>query len=117
MQVQDTENSRDSANKAVNDKTKSASKVAGMGKFEWFRMPSFYLVAVVYMVTRLFVNVSTAYISLYLETTLRLEGIFVAVVPLVMHTAGFIVSVILQFLSKRINFKASFAVSCLIGIG
>ena len=56
MQVQDTEISSESVNKAVNNITKSASKVAGMGKFKWFRMPSFYLVAVVYMVTRLFVK-------------------------------------------------------------
>ena len=88
-----------------------------MGIFKWFLKPSFYLVAIVYMVTRLFVNVSNSYISLYIQSTLNLEPVFVAMVPLVMYIAGFIISVFLKFLTKRIGFKASFALSCLIGLG
>ena len=88
-----------------------------MGIFGWFLQPQFYLVACVYMVTRLFVNVSNSYISLYLQHTLVLENIYVAIVPLVMYIAGFIISVILKFLTKRFGFKVAFALSCIIGLG
>jgi len=120
--VQHVENLSETAARPQSLKAQSsiASSLGGattMGIFKWFLKPSFYLVAVVYMVTRLFVNVSNSYISLYIQSTLNLEPIFVAMVPLVMYIAGFIISVFLKFLTKRIGFKASFALSCPIGLG
>jgi Na+/melibiose symporter-like transporter len=87
-----------------------------MGIFKWFLEPQFYLIACVYMVTRLFVNISNSYIPLYLQHSLGLENIFVAVVPLVMYISGLIVSIVLKFLTKRYGFKLAFALSCLIGV-
>ena len=63
-----------------------------MEKKDWFREPQFYQVAAVYMATRLFVNLSQAYIPLYLQESLELESKFVAIIPLVMYCSGFVTS-------------------------
>ena len=44
---------------------------------DWFREPQFYLVAGLYMSTRLFVNLSQAYLPLYLQESLQLHSKYV----------------------------------------
>merc|ERR1719220_1409031 len=59
----------------------------------WLRLPSLYLVALVYMATRLFLNISQSYIPFYIQDSLRVEDAsMVARVPLVMFAASFIAS-------------------------
>ena len=45
---------------------------------DWFQEPQFYLVAGVYMSTRLFVNLSQAYLPLYLQESLQLHSKYVS---------------------------------------
>ncbi|XP_076832807.1 major facilitator superfamily domain-containing protein 12a isoform X2 [Brachyhypopomus gauderio] len=69
----------------------------------WLREPSFYQVAVVYMCTRLIVNLSQTYISMYLTNTLLLPKNYIATIPLVMYVSGFISSFIMKPFSKLIG--------------
>ncbi|XP_044075285.1 major facilitator superfamily domain-containing protein 12-like [Siniperca chuatsi] len=69
----------------------------------WLQQPSFYQVALLYMSTRLIVNLSQTYISMYLINTLGLPKKFIATIPLVMYVSGFLSSFIMKPLSKLIG--------------
>ncbi|XP_030607521.1 major facilitator superfamily domain-containing protein 12 [Archocentrus centrarchus] len=69
----------------------------------WLLQPSFYQVALLYMSTRLIVNLSQTYISMYLINTLGLPKKFIATIPLVMYVSGFLSSFIMKPLSKLIG--------------
>lgn len=69
----------------------------------WLRQPSFYQVALLYMCTRLMVNLSQTYISMYLIYSLQLDKKFIATIPLVMYLSGFLSSFIMKPISKRIG--------------
>ncbi|XP_031666832.1 major facilitator superfamily domain-containing protein 12a isoform X1 [Oncorhynchus kisutch] len=69
----------------------------------WLKQPSFYQVAFLYMSTRLIVNVSQTYISMYLTNTLMLPKKYIATIPLVMYVSGFASSFIMKPISKLIG--------------
>ncbi|XP_047445714.1 major facilitator superfamily domain-containing protein 12-like [Mugil cephalus] len=69
----------------------------------WLQQPSFYQVALLYMSTRLIVNLSQTYISMYLINTLRLPKKYIATIPLVMYVSGFLSSFIMKPVSKLIG--------------
>ncbi|XP_070775455.1 major facilitator superfamily domain-containing protein 12-like [Enoplosus armatus] len=69
----------------------------------WLQQPSFYQVALLYMSTRLIVNLSQTYISMYLINTLGLPKKFIATIPLVMYVSGFLSSFIMKPLNKLIG--------------
>ncbi|XP_065555947.1 major facilitator superfamily domain-containing protein 12 isoform X2 [Lathamus discolor] len=66
---------------------------------DWLWEPAFYQVAVLYMSTRLIVNLSQAYIAMYLTNSLMLSKKYIATIPLVMYVSGFLSS----FLMKPVN--------------
>ncbi|XP_028284264.1 major facilitator superfamily domain-containing protein 12-like [Parambassis ranga] len=82
---------------------RSASSSAFLQWRCWLRQPSFYQVALLYMSTRLIVNLSQTYISMYLINTLQLPKKFIATIPLVMYLSGFLSSFIMKPLSKLIG--------------
>ncbi|XP_004714442.2 major facilitator superfamily domain-containing protein 12 [Echinops telfairi] len=65
----------------------------------WLREPAFYQVGLLYMSTRLIVNLSQTYIAMYLTYSLNLPKRFIATIPLVMYVSGFASS----FLMKPVN--------------
>ncbi|KAM5190970.1 major facilitator superfamily domain-containing protein 12 isoform 2-T2 [Callospermophilus lateralis] len=65
----------------------------------WLREPAFYQVGVLYMTTRLIVNLSQTYMAMYLTYSLNLPKRFIATIPLVMYLSGFLSS----FLMKPVN--------------
>ncbi|XP_053186609.1 major facilitator superfamily domain-containing protein 12a [Scomber japonicus] len=69
----------------------------------WLRQPSFYQVALLYMSTRLIVNLSQSYIAMYLLNTLSLPKNYIATIPLVMYVSGFLSSFIMKPVSKLIG--------------
>ncbi|KAK6311268.1 hypothetical protein J4Q44_G00193230 [Coregonus suidteri] len=69
----------------------------------WLKQPSFYQVAFLYMSTRLIVNLSQTYISMYLTNTLMLPKKYIATIPLVMYVSGFASSFIMKPISKLIG--------------
>lgn len=97
-----------------------------MNVIDWFYEPQFYLVAGVYMTTRLVVNLSQAYIPLYLQVlfndqwllyvhnlvfllqvSLQLNASYVAIIPLVMFIFGLITSTLMKVKSEN-SFLFSF---------
>ena len=97
--------------------TSLTSMLPKMKIFSWFLEPQFYLIACIYMSTRLFVNISQSYISFYLQYTITLPAEYVAVIPLVMYISGFFVSLILKFATSRYGYKICFVASCVVGLG
>lgn len=81
---------------------------------DWFTQPSFYQVAFLYMATRLIVNLSQTYISMYLTNSLMLPKKYIATIPLVMYISGFISSFIMKPLSKFIGKSMTYFVGLLL---
>jgi len=90
--------------------------VAPMSVKNWLCEPQFYQVALVYMATRLFVNVSQSYIPFYLQETIKLEATSVAIIPLIMFVSGFVVSWLNKAITKVIGRKMAFALGCVIAL-
>ncbi len=82
---------------------------------DWLKEPQFYQVAGVYMTTRLFVNLSQAYVPLYLQITLQLHSTYVATIPLVMFLSGFATSTLMKFVNRIVGRKITFVAGCLVG--
>ncbi|KAK2634759.1 hypothetical protein Ddye_029551 [Dipteronia dyeriana] len=65
----------------------------------WFKKVLYYQVALVYMLTRLVLNVSQAYLAFYVINELRMADSAKALVPAIIYICSFIVSIILQEMS------------------
>ena len=84
---------------------------------DWFLEPQFYLVACIYMSSKLFVTISQSYIAFYVQYTLALPSEMVAIAPLIMFIAGFFTSLVLKFVTDRYGYQVAFVLSCIVGIG
>ncbi|KAI4333219.1 hypothetical protein L6164_018055 [Bauhinia variegata] len=62
----------------------------------WFKRVLYYQVALVYVLTRLVLNVSQAYLAFYVMNDLQMGKSAKALVPAIIYIISFIVSVILQ---------------------
>lgn len=80
----------------------------------WLQQPSFYQVAMLYMLTRLIVNLSQTYLAMYLINTLGLHKKFIATIPLVMYLSGFLSSFIMKPISKMIGKCSTYALGLLL---
>ncbi|XP_069834108.1 major facilitator superfamily domain-containing protein 12 isoform X2 [Dendropsophus ebraccatus] len=69
----------------------------------WLLEPSFYQVALLYMCTRLIVNLSQTYIAVYLTYSLHLPKNYIATIPLVMYVSGFVSSFLMKPINKYIG--------------
>lgn len=83
---------------------------------DWFRERDFYLVGMLYMATRLYVNLSQVFITMYLQDTLKLHRRSIAIIPLVMYISGFFSSFAVKYASRRIGTKNVYTVGCILGI-
>ncbi|XP_061172496.1 major facilitator superfamily domain-containing protein 12-like isoform X1 [Saccostrea echinata] len=83
----------------------------------WLKTMQFYQIALVYMCTRLFVNVSQIYLPLYVTETLLLPKDTVAICPLVVYVSGFIASVAMRPINSILGRKATYAVGLFFGVG
>ena len=88
-----------------------------MSNLDWLRELQLYHVACLYLFSRLFVNVSQAYIPLFLNITLRLPATFVAIVPMVMYVSGIFMAIAIKFISMRWGIKMASIISCVVGGG
>uniref|UniRef100_A0A1X7UVJ5 Death domain-containing protein n=1 Tax=Amphimedon queenslandica TaxID=400682 RepID=A0A1X7UVJ5_AMPQE len=67
--------------------------------YRWFLNPKFYLVALIYMSSRLIVNLTQVYSPLYMIDSLKMYRSSVAIIPLVIYFSGLIAT----FFMKRLN--------------
>ena len=102
-------------NKGINEGSLLINKQ--MKVYHWLSEAQFYLVACLYIASRLFVNVSQAYIVFYIDYTLNLSPDMIAIIPLVMYVAGFFISLVLKVATYRVGFKVAFVCSCIAGMG
>jgi len=93
------------------------AKVETMKVSDWLREPQLYQVCFLYLSSRLFVNLSQAYITLYLDVTLKLKPINVALIPLVMFLVSLGTSPLIKTLTRTVGRRGTLAVACIIGLG
>lgn len=77
---------------------------------DWFKRPEFYQMALLYMCTRLVVNMSQVYIPMYLTDTLNLSKHYIAMVPLVVYVCGFFGAVLTKPISKFLRNEAIYLI-------
>uniref|UniRef100_A0A452RRD1 Major facilitator superfamily domain-containing protein 12 n=1 Tax=Ursus americanus TaxID=9643 RepID=A0A452RRD1_URSAM len=80
----------------------------------WLREPAFYQVGLLYMSTRLIVNLSQTYIAMYLTYSLNLPKKFIATIPLVMYLSGFCSSFLMKPVNKCIGRNLTYFVGLLV---
>ncbi|CAG0885045.1 unnamed protein product [Darwinula stevensoni] len=88
-----------------------------MKVMDWLRIFPLYQVAALYMLARLFVNVTQVYIPLYLQDSLELKEESIAVIPLVMFIIGFLSSFGMKKLNQMAGRKITYALGAALGIG
>ncbi|KFW81256.1 Major facilitator superfamily domain-containing protein 12, partial [Manacus vitellinus] len=71
-------------------------------------------VAVLYMSTRLIVNLSQTYIAMYLTNSLMLSKKYIATIPLVMYVSGFLSSFLMKPVNKWIGRNLTYFVGILV---
>lgn len=81
--------------------------------WEWFSVPQFYSLGVLYMGTRLVINITQVYIPFYLHFTLNLRKQSIAYIPLVMYCASFIASLATKYLDRRLGKRLLYAIGCI----
>lgn len=77
---------------------------------------TFYQLAMVYMASRLFVNLAQVYIPLYLHESLNKGADSLAIMPLVMYISSFVISLAVKPLNKHLGRKISYFIGATIGI-
>ncbi|XP_014668443.1 PREDICTED: major facilitator superfamily domain-containing protein 12-like [Priapulus caudatus] len=93
-----------------------ASNWQKMAWKDWFKNPRFYLVAVLYMSTRLYVNVSQVYLPLYLYEAQKLDKDFIARAPLIVFVSGFLTSLLMRYTNDKIGRKMTFLLGASVGM-
>lgn len=91
-------------------------KVEPMKISDWFREPQFYQVSALYSSSRLFVNLAQSYITLYLDITLQLRAISVAIIPLIMYLVSLATSQLMNSLTRTLGRRGAFAVACTVAL-
>ena len=86
-----------------------------MAPGDWFREPVFYQIGVMYMSTRLFVNLTQAYVPLYLDITLEVSAEYVAIIPLVMYVLSFAASLISSYVNAKVGRVGTYVLGAVIG--
>jgi fucose permease len=71
---------------------------------------------VVYMSTRLFVNLTQVFIPLYLHETLDMAASALALIPLIMFIGSFMTSMIIEKLNRYLGRKLSYVFGVLLGV-
>ncbi|XP_060070699.1 major facilitator superfamily domain-containing protein 12-like [Ylistrum balloti] len=84
---------------------------------DWLKETQFYQVALIYMCTRLFVNISQIYLPLYVTETLKMSKVNVALMPLVVFVSGLFTSLVMKPVNRNIGRKATYFIGQLCGIG
>ncbi|CAL0326319.1 unnamed protein product [Lupinus luteus] len=85
--------------------------------FYWFKRVLYYQVALNYVLTRLVVNVSQAYLAFYVINDLQMEQSAKALVPAIIYICSFVVSILLQEIAwTGQRLKAYYTAGCILWI-
>ncbi|RUS80621.1 hypothetical protein EGW08_011631 [Elysia chlorotica] len=81
----------------------------------WLKQHQFYQVAMLYMSTRLYINISQVYFPMYLIETIGLKKNAIAIFPLVSYVSSFVTSLLASSINKFLGRKTTYALA--VGIG
>lgn len=95
---------------------RSAILGGGRSKRQWIKSPGLYKIGALYICTRLYVNVSQAYLPLYLIETMRFPMESIAYFPLVVLVTGVLASSAVKPLNKRLGSKITFCLGAMMAI-
>lgn len=84
---------------------------------DWFLDVRFYQVALVYMCTRLFVNISQVYLPMYLTETVQLDKVTIANVPLVCFASSFVTAGVLRMVDNALGRILTYLLGACFGLG
>ncbi|KAK6039539.1 hypothetical protein COOONC_22956 [Cooperia oncophora] len=103
----------------LNSFSSDASELIRMHWTSWFGYIQFYQIALLYMLSRLCINVSQVYFPFYITLTQNYSKKYVAIFPMVSYLCSFLVSTLngLPFLNTLINRKFLFLLGVLCGLG
>jgi hypothetical protein len=76
-----------------------------MSIFSWFKEYQLYQIAVIYMSSRFFNNISQSYLPLFLQMTLKLHATYIATVPLTMFISAFATSFTMEWVNNKFGRK------------
>uniref|UniRef100_A0A183VCP3 Major facilitator superfamily domain-containing protein 12 n=1 Tax=Toxocara canis TaxID=6265 RepID=A0A183VCP3_TOXCA len=99
-----------------------SSEASGMMRMSWknwFRHLQFYEIAFLYMLSRLYINVSQVYFPFYITLAQNYPKGYVAILPIVSYTSSFVISSIISApsVAALLNRKALYLVGCVCGLG
>ncbi|RWS26271.1 major facilitator superfamily domain-containing protein 12-like protein [Leptotrombidium deliense] len=92
----------------------------------WFKVSQFYKIGILYMATRLVVNLTQVYTPFYLQYSLFLDSLSekitftvhtvqsIAYIPLVMYLSGFMFSFFIKFINQKAGRKMTYFIGCAI---
>ncbi|CAL2049957.1 unnamed protein product [Caenorhabditis brenneri] len=98
----------------LNSFSSDASELVRMHWTSWFGHIQFYQIALLYMLSRLYINISQVYFPFYITMTQNYDKQYVAILPMVSYIASFSVSMInsipiVSKLSKKILYTFGLA--------
>lgn len=94
------------------EENKNHNKMDWTGYLKCYR---FYSLAILYMCTRLIVNMTQVYLPMYITDTLQLDKSQIALIPLITYISGFFATFPLRYLSKYLGTYITYCIGiCLI---
>ncbi|XP_052795228.1 major facilitator superfamily domain-containing protein 12-like isoform X2 [Mya arenaria] len=87
---------------------KSTLKKLSMSWKCWLKEHQFYQVALIYMSTRLVVNVSQVYLPMYITETIMMDKDSIAIIPLIVYVSGFVTSLAMKYTNKLFGRKMTY---------
>lgn len=109
----------DNVQTVSSDVSSSSSPVAGTAPFvwtEWFKVPCFYGVGFIYMMSRLIVNVSQVFLPFYVLDALHFPLVFITAVPATCYLASFVAANYMKRINKRFGRRRTYICGALLSI-
>uniref|UniRef100_A0A0N5APS2 Major facilitator superfamily domain-containing protein 12 n=1 Tax=Syphacia muris TaxID=451379 RepID=A0A0N5APS2_9BILA len=102
----------------LNSLSSTASELVKMSYKKWFCHLQFYQIALLYMFSRLYINISQVYFPFYITMAVNLSKKYIAVLPMISYIFSFIISTIvgIPVVNKFVGNKVLYFFGCLLGI-
>lgn len=101
-----------------NDSSFTSANCISMSWSDWFKDIHFYQVGLLYMCSRLYINISQIYFPFYIQYSQEFGKRFVAIFPPVVCATGFLISLLMSIprLNKHLDRKACYLIGCLLEV-
>ena len=100
----------------LNLTSKQPDTIHEMKIWQWFLEPQFWLIALHFTETRLIIQTSQLYIPFFVIQTLKLPNKYMAIIPLIMYSAGLLISGLTKYLGDIVGLKPSLGFFSIFGL-